>query len=560
MALLTRTSTQQKAAKIASSLRRSLPRRGLFRQYYPLLGAIWLGVDIAVALVLLFGATIAEYGSVPPKYRVFAIFAVLTMLLVYQWSGLFHRIRMRTLLSEGKILLSNLLIVAAILLGLAYFTDTLRFLSGQLLLKWLVATYFSQFAAHAIVRACMHQARKHSMNIRRALLVGGGSPMRSFVDILHTNPWLGIEFKGYIDLGGEEDPENDSEQWQSGRRWESDGEWQSDGEWESDGDWESDGEWESDDIGVASAEATLESTMEELRAVLSTPAPDTQQETASRYPRLGTIDDVEAVVRSHDIDQVYITVPLADTARVPEVTQRLLKLNVDVNWVPDLSVFYLISHGVRELDGQPILCLSDSPLSTAQGPIKWLEDMLLGSVLLLLAAPLMAVIATAVKLTSPGPVLFVQKRHGLNGEVIGVWKFRTMRIDEGPEMAKQATRNDPRITPIGRFLRRWSLDELPQLFQVLQGRMSIVGPRPHPLWLNDQYTDMLLGYMQRHRVKPGITGWAQVNGWRGETDSPRKMEMRLRHDLYYINHWSLLLDFKVLMMTFQAITERRNAY
>lgn len=512
--MLTRTS-----GPAVPSLRLPGGRSGLFKQHHAVFSATWLATDILVAVALLFALTIVELGDFPAQYRVLAIFVALTMLIVYRWSGLFYRMRMRPFVSEAEILLVNVLFILAILVALAYLTDTLELLSGPLLLKWAAATYVGQIAIHATVRLVIHQARKRSRNIRRAVLVGSGAPLDSFLTRLRSNPWLGIETKGYLDLG-------DGADLRAGAG--------------------------SKDLNAAGVEHD--------NVPIPTSPPGADEESRPDLPYLGTIESIETVAKELDIDQVYMAVPLEHTARLPEVSQRLLKLNVDVNWIPDLSVFYLVSPCVREIDGQPVLCLSDSPLGTSQGFIKWLEDTLLGSVLLLLALPLMAVIAIAIKLTSPGPVLFVQKRHGLNGGVISVWKFRTMTVDDGPERPRQASRDDPRVTSIGRILRRWSLDELPQLFHVLQGRMSLVGPRPHPLWLDDQYTDVLLGYMQRHRVKPGLTGWAQVNGWRGETDSPEKMDMRLRHDLYYINHWTLLLDFRILVMTVVAIFDDRNAY
>src|SRR5262249_37775106 len=180
--------------------------------------------------------------------------------------------------------------------------------------------------------------------------------------------------------------------------------------------------------------------------------------------------------------------------------------------------------------------------------------------LLVLFAPLIVVIGWAVKASSPGPVLFKQRRHGLNGHPIVVWKFRTMRVDRAVEITQQATPDDKRVTPIGRLLRRWSLDELPQLFNVLQGRMSFVGPRPHPLWLNDEFSKVVGAYMQRHRVKPGLTGWAQVHGYRGETDTWEKMERRVSYDLYYITHWSPWLDLKIIVLTIPAVAFGKNAY
>jgi len=218
--------------------------------------------------------------------------------------------------------------------------------------------------------------------------------------------------------------------------------------------------------------------------------------------------------------------------------------------VPDWFALKLMNHGISEMVGLQLLDLSMSPITGATRLVKQIEDVVLAALILLLISPLMLVIALAVKLTSPGPVLFKQTRHGWNGEKISVYKFRSMVVhQEHGNSVTQASRHDSRITPLGSFLRRTSLDELPQFFNVLSGSMSIVGPRPHAVQHNEHYKELVPGYMWRHKVKPGITGWAQINGFRGETDTLHKMEQRVNHDLFYIENISLWLDLKIIFLT-----------
>jgi putative colanic acid biosynthesis UDP-glucose lipid carrier transferase len=210
--------------------------------------------------------------------------------------------------------------------------------------------------------------------------------------------------------------------------------------------------------------------------------------------------------------------------------------------------------------GMPAVSLYESPFDGLNGGLKRLEDLVLGSVLLAVVALPMAVIAMAIVAGSPGPALFRQRRYGLNGKVVQVLKFRTMTCTEDGPCVAQATHNDSRVTPLGRFLRSSSLDELPQLFNVLRGDMSLVGPRPHAVAHNEAYRGRIHGYMLRHKVKPGITGWAQVNGWRGETETLDKMRHRVDHDLEYVRNWSLGLDLRILASTVSVVLSRRNAY
>ena len=276
---------------------------------------------------------------------------------------------------------------------------------------------------------------------------------------------------------------------------------------------------------------------------------------------LGTMSDVPDAVTAHRADLVFITIPLERSHEIEDVVRELAALHVDIQWVPDMSAFDLINHSVREIEGQPILCLSDSPISGLGRIGKWLEDKVFASAILLISFPVLVAIGVAVKLTSPGPVFFKQKRAGLNGNTIEVYKFRTMYVHDEPDgKLTQASRDDSRITPLGAFLRRTSLDEFPQFVNVLGGSMSIVGPRPHAVEHDGYYETQIDAYMLRHRIKPGITGWAQVNGWRGSTDQLRKMEMRVKYDLHYINNWSLPFDLMIIAMTAWTVLAGKNAY
>ena len=260
-------------------------------------------------------------------------------------------------------------------------------------------------------------------------------------------------------------------------------------------------------------------------------------------------------------DEIWLCLPLSDEAAIRISLYALRHCLATVRLVPDLFSIKLMNHGISEALGIPMLNLTSSSVKAATRLLKEIEDRVLALLILVLITPLMLAIAVAVKVTSPGPVYFRQKRNGWNGNVIKVYKFRTMYIhQEDDGQVSQATKNDPRITPLGAFLRRTSLDELPQFINVLQGRMSIVGPRPHAIAHNDYYKEQVPRYMLRHKVKPGITGWAQVHGFRGETETLEKMEKRVQYDLYYIEHISLWLDIQIIAMTIFKGFSGRNAY
>lgn len=261
-------------------------------------------------------------------------------------------------------------------------------------------------------------------------------------------------------------------------------------------------------------------------------------------------DTLRAQVAACGVHEVWLCLPLNQGEAIKQVMYALRHHTVDVRYIPDLGDLPLLNHRISNIGGLYTLDISRSPIEGPARIVKRLEDVVLGSLICVLMLPVCAAIAIAIKLTSKGPVIFKQYRMGINGRRFKVYKFRSMEVhEEATGQVTQAHFGDPRITKLGAFLRRTSLDELPQFYNVLQGRMSIVGPRPHALAHNEYYKDLVESYMQRHKVKPGITGWAQVNGLRGETDTLDKMERRVQFDLWYIDNWSLWLDLKIIAMT-----------
>jgi putative colanic acid biosynthesis UDP-glucose lipid carrier transferase len=264
--------------------------------------------------------------------------------------------------------------------------------------------------------------------------------------------------------------------------------------------------------------------------------------------------------REGKIDAIYITLPLRAEERIKKLLDQLSDTTVSVHLVPDFFVYNLMNAGLSNIGQFPIVSIHETPFNGVDGWIKRLEDIVLASLILLVISIPMLLIAAVVKLTSPGPALYKQNRYGLRGNRIEVWKFRTMTVCENDGEVRQAKQADSRITAVGLFLRRTSLDELPQFINVLWGSMSIVGPRPHAVIHNEEYRKLISGYMLRHKVKPGITGLAQINGWRGETDTLDKMEKRIEYDLDYIKNWSLLLDFKIIFLTLLKGFSGKNVY
>ncbi|HEE4034988.1 TPA: undecaprenyl-phosphate glucose phosphotransferase [Klebsiella pneumoniae] len=277
-------------------------------------------------------------------------------------------------------------------------------------------------------------------------------------------------------------------------------------------------------------------------------------------PYGGNLDALIHEAKDGRIDRVYIALNMKDEAIIKNVISQLTNTTCSVLLIPDIFTFNILQSRTEEINGVPVVPLFDTPLNGINMVFKRLEDIIVASIILFIISPILIVIACAVKFTSPGPVIFRQIRYGMDGKPIKVWKFRSMSVMENDSSVKQATKNDTRVTKVGRFLRSTSLDELPQFFNVLFGQMSVVGPRPHAVAHNEQYRSLIQGYMLRHKVKPGITGLAQINGWRGETDTLEKMEKRIEYVLLYIRGWSIWLDLKIIFLTVFKGFINKSAY
>ena len=284
------------------------------------------------------------------------------------------------------------------------------------------------------------------------------------------------------------------------------------------------------------------------------------QLTGMTNPLIGEVEHVSNYVKQHSIDIIYIALPPSLHGQIMLLLDDLKDTTASIYFVPNFFLADLIQARIDEIDGMPIVAMCETPFSGFNGFVKGLSDLILSSLILCLISPLLLVIAIGVKLSSPGPILFKQRRYGLDGNEIVVYKFRSMTVAEDSNVVIQAKFNDKRVTPFGKFIRKTSLDELPQFINVLQGRMSIVGPRPHAISHNEMYRKVIKGYMVRHKVKPGITGWAQVNGYRGETETVESMKARIDYDIDYLKNWSLGLDIKIILKTVLLIFKDVKAY
>jgi len=275
---------------------------------------------------------------------------------------------------------------------------------------------------------------------------------------------------------------------------------------------------------------------------------------------VGSLSDLSTYVKEHGTDVIFIALPIRHVKRVMNLLDDLRDTTASIYYVPDIFVFDLIQARSGEIQGIPVVAMCETPFYGYRGVAKRVTDIVLSVMILLLLLPLLAIVAIMVKWSSPGPIIFKQRRYGLDGREIAVYKFRTMIVTEDGAEIRQASKSDQRITRVGSILRRSSLDELPQLINVLQGRMSLVGPRPHAVAHNEEYRKLIKGYMVRHKVLPGITGLAQVNGCRGETSQLEQMEARVNFDLDYLRHWSPMLDIKIILLTVVKIFRDDKAY
>ena len=276
--------------------------------------------------------------------------------------------------------------------------------------------------------------------------------------------------------------------------------------------------------------------------------------------RLGGLKDVAVYATEHGVREVYITLPLGSQPRIVELLEQVQGTTASLFFVPDVFGISIIQGRLQDMNGVPVVGICETPFTGTNELMKRVSDIVLATLILILISPVLLAIWAGVKLSSPGPAIFRQRRNGLDGGEIVVYKFRSMRSQDNGPVVRQATKGDSRVTPFGAFIRRTSLDELPQFINVLQGRMSIVGPRPHAVAHNEEYRQLIKAYMVRHKVKPGITGWAQVNGHRGETDTIEKMQARVEYDLEYLRNWSLGLDLQIIVRTVRLVFFDRHAY
>ncbi len=467
---------------------------GVTRGFSGLLSGAVMLCDVLAVIALLYYFTVERTGGFPAPYLTLAVTTAVLMPIVYRANDVSHRMRLGGWLLESTVLLRAWLITLMFLVTLSFLTKSTETFSREALLKWVVASYIAQIAIHGVIRFALSRLRSHGLNVRYAVVVGRGTGLSEFVDLMERNRWIGIDLVATIDF-----------------------------------------------------------------AELEKQYPNDAQDKRSLSERAWTL--LDQILASRAVDTIYFTLPANDVWGIEVLADRLAGEAIEINWVPDLSSLVLLNSSVRELEGQPIICLSDSPLSGGRAFLKRVEDIVLGTLFLIPAIPLMLLVTIAILVTSGPPIFFHQRRGGLNGKPIDVWKFRTMHVRDQPEgEVRQATRGDSRITRLGALLRRSSLDEIPQLLHVITGRMSLVGPRPHALEHDEQYGELVDRYLLRYKIKPGITGWAQVNGWRGETDLVDKMEMRVAYDLYYIRHWSIALDVRVIWMTLTRILTDTRAY
>ena len=400
------------------------------------------------------------------------------------------------------------LTTAALLLLVAYATKTSSFFSRTVFLTWLVLAPSLITLARVVMSLVVHSLRERGWNSRSVAFAGLSPVAERLARTILETPWSGMRIKGFYD--------DRYAAYEAKKRKLS--------------------------IRSAAREARMHAIPAEVGSIL------------------GDFEQLVADAKAGKLDIVYISLPLRADERIKAIIAQLSDTTASVHVVADVFMTGLLQARWTSVGELPVLAVHETPFMGVDGMLKRMEDIVLGSMILALISIPMLVIALLVKLTSKGPVFFRQRRYGLNGEEILVWKFRSMTVAEDGAAVKQATKNDARITKLGAILRRTSLDELPQFINVLTGEMSIVGPRPHAVAHNEFYRSKIHGYMLRHKVKPGITGWAQVNGWRGETDTLDKMEKRIEYDLTYIRQWGLWFDLKIIFRTAFGMLSSKNAY
>ena len=444
-------------------------------------------------------------------YLVLAIITFFISSYIYERILIYRNWRKGRLLAYMRDTVMGWLVILAILVFLGYATKFHNQFSQQVLLTWFVVTPLMLIISHLTVRSIVANLYNKG-HLRSAIVIGANETSLEFIKHIAELPFLLISHQGFFD------------------------------------------ERNSSRLAGNSASRPDETVDSTIAATANSP------DNFNFGPRLGGLTDVVPYVQKHNIEMVFISLPMSSQPRIQKLMDELPDTTTSIYFLPDIYIFDLMQARFEYIGDVPVVAMNESPFTGIDGVVKNISDFVLALLIIILLSPVLAGIALAVKITSPGPVIFKQRRYGLNGEEITVYKFRSMTVTEDGENIEQAKQNDQRFTKIGGFLRRTSLDELPQFFNVLQGRMSIVGPRPHAVAHNELYRKLIKGYMLRHKAKPGITGWAQVNGWRGETETLEKMKARIEHDLYYLKHWSIWLDLWIILKTVWIVLRKENAY
>ena len=469
-------------------------------------GSISTAVQALLDLVAVMGLALLliskQIGALTADYYVLLLLLAIGMLFAYDQFGVYRS--NSSFARKALTLFKAWSLAYAFLLVIGFATKQTETFSRLVLGELYVAGYLLQLLLQYISREVQVRVMQHAVPAESVLIVGTGKLARYLQNKISGNPWLNQKVVGCLELS---------------------------------------------------------SATQDRAAAKSAPLYEASDFAALQEPKIiGPQEEILAIIDRHDVRTVYFAIPLGESDLIEDMYFQLMDHHVSVHWVPDIFSLMLVNHSVREIAGLPVLTLSETPLTGTRLLLKAVEDRVLATLILLLISPLLLIVALAIKLDSPGPVFFRQARKGWSGRVFHIWKFRSMFVHQPePGLVQQATRNDPRITRVGAFLRKTSLDELPQVFNVLRGEMSLVGPRPHAVQHDEEYSQRIDAYFARHNIKPGITGLAQVRGLRGETSEISRMEQRIEADIEYINNWSLWLDLTILIRTLGALTGK-NAY
>lgn len=429
-------------------------------------------------------------------------FIILIWAFVLRYFGFYLPKRGTAFIYELLNIIKTSTISVLLLIGITFFYRTYSYSRAVMVFFW-ITSILSLILSRGMTRQVLRWLRKRGFNLRHVLIVGANDLGKRVLDRIKENPWTGFRVVGFIRESSPENPE-----------------------------------------GLEFISGFSGSWVEGLKEIDGTEV-------------LGGIDRINDIIKGKGVDQIFIALPLEAHKDLEMVLRSLEEETVDIRVIPDFFQFMTLNAGIEDFDGLPVINLSESPLYGWNRVMKRVADIIFSLLILTVLSPVMLIIAILIKLTSPGPLFYKQKRLGLGGEVFEMLKFRSMKVDAerdtGPIWAEK---DDKRVTPIGRFLRRFSLDEIPQFINVLKGDMSIVGPRPERPVFIEEFKKKIPKYMLRHKMKAGITGWAQVNGWRGKTS----LEKRLEHDLFYIENWSIAFDIKIMWLTFWKGLINKNAY